>query len=193
MFFFFDVETNGLAKKMGGKFEDVSNWPRIVQISWAIFNNNGNCFYFKDNIIMAMDFKISDNSAKIHGISQEKSMNEGVGIGQVLREINLDLEKISIIVCHNIDFDLPTLYAEFFRNKIQTDILKKERFCTMKSPKIVSFCQKQNLYGSGYKWPSLSELHFKLFDTLFENSHNAKSDVNACARCYFELKKREII
>jgi DNA polymerase III epsilon subunit-like protein len=193
MFLFFDVETNGLPKVRSGNFEDIDNWPRIVQISWAIFNENGNRIYFKDYIIRAIDFKISNNSRKIHGISQEKSLNEGVGIGQVLEEINLDLIRISTIVCHNIDFDLPTLNAEFLRNKIQTDILSKERFCTMKSPKIVSFCQKPNPFGNGYKWPSLSELHLKLFDTLFEDSHNAKSDVDTCAKCYFELKRREII
>ena len=39
----------------------------------------------------------------------------------------------------------------------------------------------------------LNELHLQLFETEFTDSHNASADVEACARCYFELRKRGII
>lgn len=193
MFLFFDVETNGLPKIRNGALDDIDNWPRVVQISWAIFEETGQMIFFKNNIIQARDFTINADSTKIHGISQERSLNKGVSMRQVLSEINLDLEKISLIICHNIEFDIPTLYAEYLRNRIDTNLLTKKRFCTMKSPNIVGFCQKPSSTGSGYKWPSLSELHEKLFGIHFEDSHNAIADVNACARCFFELKKRGII
>jgi DNA polymerase-3 subunit epsilon len=54
------------------------------------------------------------------------------------------------------------------------------------------FCRMPGRYGS-YKWPRLSELHVKLFDTPFEGVHDAKEDVQACAKCFFELKKQGII
>ena len=48
-------------------------------------------------------------------------------------------------------------------------------------------------FNREYKWPNLTELHKKLFDCDFENAHDALSDVKACAKCFFELKKQEII
>jgi len=39
----------------------------------------------------------------------------------------------------------------------------------------------------------LSELHLKLFDTPFEGAHDAKEDVQACANCFFELRRRSIL
>ena len=39
------------------------------------------------------------------------------------------------------------------------------------------FCAIQGPYG--YKWPKLSELHFKLFRTHFEEAHNAAVDIAA--------------
>jgi len=45
----------------------------------------------------------------------------------------------------------------------------------------------------GYKWPSLSELYFILFDRDFEEAHDAVVDVKACAECFFRLKNEGII
>jgi DNA polymerase III subunit epsilon len=61
----------------------------------------------------------------------------------------------------------------------------KNRICTMKST--TNFCAINGPYG--YKWPKLSELHFKLFNTGFEEAHNAAVDINATARCFWELKR----
>ena len=54
-----------------------------------------------------------------------------------------------------------------------------------------NFCQIPGPYG--YKLPTLTELHQKLFDTLFNGTHDALCDVSACAKCFFELKKRGVL
>lgn len=193
MLLFFDVETNGLPKSLFATFDDIDNWPRIVQIAWMIFDEDGKKIKNKCFIIFPRDFTISDSSAAIHGITLERAEKEGILLNKVLDRFNVDLKKITKIIAHNIDFDLPTLNAEFMRNKIETDLLKKHRFCTMKSSEIVSFCQIPSTSGLGYKWPSLSELHKIVFNAPFNEAHNALADVEACAKCYFELKKRGII
>ena len=53
------------------------------------------------------------------------------------------------------------------------------------------YCKLPGNYG--YKWPKLSELHFKLFDDEFREAHNATVDIAACAKCFWELKRRGII
>ena len=53
------------------------------------------------------------------------------------------------------------------------------------------FCKIPGKYG--YKWPTLSELHLKLFDFDFEGAHDALLDVKACAKCLFELERKKVV
>ena len=53
------------------------------------------------------------------------------------------------------------------------------------------FCAIQGPYGN--KWPKLKELHEKLFGTGFDEVHNAALDIQATAKCFWELKRRGII
>ena len=34
---------------------------------------------------------------------------------------------------------------------------------------------------------------YSLYKTTFEGAHNAESDVEACAKCYFELIKNNVL
>jgi hypothetical protein len=82
---------------------------------------------------------------------------------------------------------------EFARCRLESGLGEKHGFCTMKTPQVVSWCKLSAKSGRGYKWPTLNELHLQLFQEEFTDSHNAGADVEACARCYFELRKRGII
>jgi DNA polymerase III subunit epsilon len=53
------------------------------------------------------------------------------------------------------------------------------------------FCTIRGPYG--FKWPKLSELHYKLFKTNFEEAHNAAADIQATAKCFWELKRIGVI
>jgi hypothetical protein len=41
----------------------------------------------------------------------------------------------------------------------------------------------------GFKYPNLNELHNFLFNTNFEEAHNAAADIHATAKCFWELKR----
>ena len=45
----------------------------------------------------------------------------------------------------------------------------------------------------GFKSPRLAELHQVLFGSGFDNAHNALADVEATARCFWDLKNRKVI
>ena len=62
----------------------------------------------------------------------------------------------------------------------------KPKLCTMKST--IKFVAAPASWG-GFKFPKLEELHMKLFNENFEGAHDAFNDLNATARCLFELKK----
>jgi DNA polymerase-3 subunit epsilon len=88
-----------------------------------------------------------------------------------------------------MDFDEKIVGAEFIRENISNRLFQTSRICTMKAS--TNFCKIPGPYG--YKWPTLSELHFSLFHTEFEDTHNAIVDVEVCAKCFFQLKKVGII
>ena len=93
------------------------------------------------------------------------------------------------LVAHNMQFDEKIVGAEFIRNNIKNSLPSKERICTMLKSK--EFCAIPGSYG--LKWPTLSELHTKLFGRDFDNAHDAYSDITATANCFWELKKLRII
>jgi len=190
MLLFIDTETTGLPKPAGTDFE---RWPRIVQLAWAVYDNDGSRDMVNSHIIYPTDFVIPHDAASIHGITTDRAKKEGTSLFKILPQLNRDIDQSSIIIAHNADFDLPVVNTEFMRCKIETSLLKKQKFCTMKTPKIVNWCKIPSPSGDRYKWPTLNQLHLVLFGTGFSGSHTAGADVKACAKCYFELKKRGII
>jgi DNA polymerase III epsilon subunit-like protein len=191
MLLFIDTETTGLPKYY--EIDPVKKWPRVVQIAWSLYDTDGNRAGHSSFIIYPVDFTIPADSARIHGITTERAKAEGTSLYKVLPQLNADVERATHVIAHNLDFDLPIVQTEFRRCEMATDLMKKEQCCTMKPPQIVSLCKLPSKSGRGFKWPTLNELHLRLFGTEFADSHNAGADVEACARCFFELKKQGII
>lgn len=88
-----------------------------------------------------------------------------------------------------MSFDEKIIGAEFIRCGMQNPLPSKQKICTMESA--TNFCAIQG--RSGYKWPKLSELYFRLFKTGFDEAHNAAVDIAATAKCFWELKRLGII
>ncbi|MCK9631038.1 MAG: 3'-5' exonuclease [Methanoregula sp.] len=193
MYLFVDTETTGLPKSFTAPLQEIDNWPRIVQLAWALHDDEGHSIDLKSDIIIPENFEIPEEAVKKHGITKEKALQVGIPIEHALKQLNKNIKKSSTIIAHNIDFDIPTINAEFCRSSIKTSLLEKSTFCTMKSKEIISFCKISKPYGSGYKWPSLPELHRKLYNKTFDGEHDASKDVEACAYCFFELKRRGVI
>jgi len=191
MLLFLDTETTGLPKYYATN--DTEKWPRIVQLAWSLYDREGNRESQNSFIIYPTDFTIPPDSARIHGITTERAKAEGVSLHKVLPLFNADVEKANIIIAHNADFDLPIIKTEFLRCRIATNLAKKQNFCTMKAPGIVSYCKIPNSSGTKNKWPKLTELHRHLFEAEFSGCHDASADVEACAKCYFELRMRGVI
>ena len=168
---------------------DGNNWPRLVQIAWIIFNENGERIRSKDYIIKPENFLIPEEASKIHGISTEKAMELGEDLLLVLNDLNNEINNSDILIAHNINFDSKIVGAEMIRKNLTTNLFAKRLVCTMEST--TSFCQIPGLYG--YKWPKLSELHIKLFNEDFQEAHNALADIEATAKCFWKLKELKLI
>ena len=191
---FFDTETTGTPRNYKAPVTDSSNWPRLVQLAWIMADKNGNVVKKKSVIIKPDGFSIPSDASAIHGITTERALREGKPLKEVLDEFTTDLSFASQIVGHNIDFDQHIVGAELYRlNMDYSALMYKSSTCTMKSS--TNYCAIPNPYShyGGYKWPSLSELYWKLFRHSFDDAHDALADITATKDCYYELKRRGVI
>lgn len=186
MYLFFDTETSGLPLNWKAPVTNLNNWPRLVQIAWQQIDEYGHLLQAEEFIIRPDGFVIPEEAARIHGISTERAMREGFELRTVMLEFASVIGRSEILVAHNLDFDEKIVGAEFIRTAIPHQMHYKQRFCTMKAS--TDICRLPGPYG--YKWPTLTELVQFLFQTNFEEAHQAGSDVAACVQCFFELKKR---
>lgn len=189
MYLFFDTETNGLPRNWKAPVSDLKNWPRMVQLAWLVFDEQGNEVHAADHIIKPDGFTIPGDLAKIHGITTKRAIAEGVPLNQVLDEFSAACNKAGVLVAHNLSFNEKIVGSELLRAGYKNILMRKKRVCTMESS--TNFCKIPGKYG--YKWPRLSELHQKLFGTDFEEAHNASADIAATARCFWELRKRGVV
>ena len=186
MFLIFDTETTGLPGDWNAPLTDVNNWPRCVQIAWQLHDKGGNCISHEDYLVTPDGYTIPYDSEKIHGISTALAKKEGIPLSEVLEKFRLILNQCEFVGGHNVKFDLNIMGAEFLRlgDHNPLDNLPVIDTCTEQT---ASLCQLAGGRGGKFKLPTLGELHFHLFNDHFEEAHNATADVEATARCFFEL------
>ena len=99
--------------------------------------------------------------------------------------------KATFIVGHNVEFDKKIVGAELVRLGMRDVLDTKISYCTMQAS--IDLCKIPSSYGYGYNFPKLQELYKKLFGTEFDDAHNAMSDIEATEKCFWELKKRNLL
>lgn len=191
MYLIFDTETTGLPRDYNAPVTDLDNWPRVVQLSWQLHAANGSLISAKDYIIKPEGFTIPFNAEKVHGISTERALAEGQPLHEVLTIFNQDLEKTKVVVGHNVDFDINITAAEFIRANLKSSLLDISKLDTKDAS--TDYCKIPGGRGGKYKWPTLSELHKRLFGVGFDEAHNSAFDVDATARCFFGLIKERVV
>ncbi len=178
-----------MPKRWDALASDLDNWPRLVQIAWVYFDDAGKEIARNSKIIKPEGFIIPDESSRIHGITTEIAERKGVLLEKTLKEFMEMINRSKFLIAHNMSFDEKIIEAEFIRKKIPKSLFQPKKICTKEIA--TEFCKIPGSYG--YKWPTLSELHIKLFDNDFQDAHNALVDVSICAKCFFELKKKGIV
>ena len=191
MFLIYDTETTGLPRNYEAPVSDLENWPRLVQLAWQLHDKTGTLIEAKNYIVKPDGFTIPYNSEKIHGISTEKAGKDGLDLKEVLKQFNAALKNADYVIGHNIDFDLNIVRAEFLRCGFPDGFEGRELICT--KTESVDYCALPGGRGGGYKWPKLGELYQALFDSAFEDAHNAGADVVATARSFLEMIRIGVI
>jgi DNA polymerase-3 subunit epsilon len=204
----FDTETTGLPKSKLISPDTLNLWPHIVQISFIIYDTDLNDIVEAKDFIINLKGKmdIPEESINIHGITNEVSHSKGVAIEDVLNELFYYLRNVDILVGHNVSFDINMVKIELLRiiylnknisSEEQTETKHNLHFitnytnisCTLQDSIDLCNIKAIDRYGKEYaKWPKLSELHQKLFDSVPNNLHNSFNDILATLRCFVKMK-----
>jgi len=187
-YLFFDTETTGLPTYRDASLNQIDDWPHLVQIAWALYDDT-TLREARSHIICPDGYEIPDEAASVHGITTEKAVEDGEAIEQVLGDFESAFIKTDYVVAHNMQFDANVVMAEYARMGKDRFLGGRGHICTMK--RSTRYCGIKRQWG--YKWPTLEELHQKLFGEGIDGAHDALVDVNACARCFFKLRQSGII
>ena len=188
----FDVETTGLPEKYAS-IRQTWNWPFIVQFSWMIYDSSKNKIScINDHIIqLPKKLKMEKDSIKIHGITNKRMREEGEDILTILNKFMKDVRQSTILVAHNLKFDLSMITVEQLRYGYKKTLIdsRKQKYCTMVNGKVRANLYYFNKYKEKMmlKPPKLIELHQKLFKSIPNNLHNSLIDIFVCFRCFAKL------
>jgi DNA polymerase III epsilon subunit-like protein len=216
----FDTETTGLPKTKLLNDESLALWPHVVQFSYIIYDTELQKIIKTVDFVIKIptNINISDEVSDIHGITNFISQNSQYKMENALILFSNDYLNygIDLIVGHNLSFDINMLKVELMReigqvinttNKRQfsqlldslNDMNQESQkspespnlYCTMHNSIELCNLKMKTKYGKEYlKFPKLSELHMKLFNSSPRNLHNSLNDVLICLRCYYMLEHK---
>ena len=189
MYLFFDVETNGKPRNWRAPANDTFNWPRMVQIAWLLYNEDRELIDQKEYTIKPEGFDIPYEMEKLHGVNPEEAREKGAVLKDVLIEFNALIDKAEYGIAHNLKLCGSVIGAEMYRKGISDRIPTLDGYCTMQES--THFCKLPGKEGR-FKWPSLMELHAKLFNARYQRE-SAINDVSVVALSFFKLVDIEAI
>ncbi|MCA1752279.1 MAG: DNA polymerase III subunit alpha [Flavobacteriales bacterium] len=185
MFIIFDTETTGFPKDYNAPITDSDNWPRMVQLAWQLHGADGQLISAQSHIVIPDGYTIPYNTVKVHGITTERAQADGIPLAEVLALFEADRARAKYAVGHNVEFDINVLGAENHRLGQPYPVAEMVKLDTKEIS--TDFCAIPGGRGGRFKWPTLTELHTKLFGEGFGDAHDAAYDVDATARCFFGL------
>lgn len=184
-FLFFDCETLGLPANYKASYEDVNNWPRVIELAWILTDESGSVLDRSTSLIKPDGWEISaDSFAASNGFKQEVNEADGVPLAYALENFLNAKMQADHLVAHNISFDHHVVWCEFIRAGM-TPRSGMNKICTM-----MRGTQTTKIPGTrGFKWPKLTELYAHFFGRELEGAHGATADVTACMECFFKLSE----
>jgi len=182
--FVFDLETTGLPPRgVSPSFHEKWENCRIVEIAWELYDREYNLVEQRSYLIKPIGFSIPESATKIHGISTNEAMHNGVDLSYVIQHFEMLLPHISCIVAHNISFDINVLLSEIYRMGLYDVAYMIQRIpqhCTM----LYKLKPKE-------KWPKLIEKYRAIFGKEPSGDlHRAGVDVRLCAQIFLHQIER---
>jgi DNA polymerase III epsilon subunit-like protein len=202
----FDTETTGFLPKVTPNNLNSHEMPRIIQLSYVLFDTCNYRIKKMGNYYIKLDegIQIPPFITEITGITQHTCDTRGRDITEALIDFYNTAIQADCIIAHNIAFDIRMIEFEIERNFAKLEpivpqilslfnpvflVVKNiDTFCTMKSSVHVCNIIKMDKNNRPYKkFPKLCELYLHLFKSVPQHLHNAIIDVIVCLRCFIKF------
>jgi DNA polymerase-3 subunit epsilon len=173
---YLDTETNGI-----GNFRPPTQ--RLIQLAWIY--KVPKTYFIKD---------VSEIAKKLpHEITIDQCAKEGVDFNIAFAEFYNDFINASLIVAHNLEFDIGIIKNELklrksgMYNTFKAHLKSKQFQCTMKDS--VQICKiKHNEHSTSFKFPKLTELYFHYYNSQPEvEPHDALNDCYILKMCHQKM------
>jgi len=119
MLYVVDTETNGLPSYFYPRVKNFKDWPRLVSLAYKL-EAEGETSEVEELIVKPEGFEITQQSSKIHGITQEAALRDGIPLKEALsRFFELIMKDEDPVLCaYNAEFDRGILASECYRNNL---------------------------------------------------------------------------
>lgn len=194
MLLFLDTETSGFYQAHLPL--DHPTQGRLVELAAILYSDQFEEIGRVHNIVKPNGFEISEQVARIHGITQERALEEGIELEDCLLKLTELIHKpahceegFSRVIAHNLRFDHAIIQSEYHRTSGAPSQLfgMLSPFCTMIAlTEIMKLPSKpgHGRTGRGYKWPKLGEAYQWAFGEELVGAHSALVDTEALVRLY---------
>ena len=190
MYLFFDVSAIGKPKSWKAPKNDPFSWPRMMHLSWLMYNKDRELIDSSDDIIKPEGWEIPPAAEKKHQVTHDEAVEKGVPLKEALQRFKAAIDKAEYVVAHNMKFSEAVVTCEFHRKSLSHNLENADKYCLMQE---ATWYTKLPSKTGGYKWPSLQEIHAKVFEARYSNANNALGDVAATTVCFFALLDLEAI
>ena len=198
----FDTETTGLLKQFSKpvskmSIEELKEEPFILQLAYVIAQIDTDTETYKVltefktyikpvSIVMSFDESMFGTDAtNVNGITFDMCMQSNYTMHAALMKMHDDCKQHSVttFIAHNAQFDYKMIKRECARNNVEDFMFNKQLICT----KILfkGFALANNIGAT-------LEAAYKFFNNgaMFENAHDAFSDVYGCLNVFINCCKR---
>jgi len=177
----FDTETTGLPRdKNMPAILLKENWPDIVSLSWRLYED-GALVSKRSFIVKPEGWTIPMESTKIHGITHDFALANGVALKDAMNTFCDHLAKATTVIAHNLAFDKQVILNALFWRLSVTRVAWSPLadICTgiLSTNELKLQFSGRNTYGN-YKMPSLKELYMNTFNREDPSgAHESSRDV----------------
>lgn len=127
---------------------------------------------------------MSDEVAKINGLTNEIMTEKGVPIAEALATYGKIIDDGYVIVAFNAQFDTKVMRGEMRRAGVDDRFERTPNICVMRASTDIVKAPKKS--GSGYKFPKLAEA-CKHFGIEQPQAHSAMADARSAFQIFMKL------
>lgn len=189
-FLLFDTSANGKPLSYAASSRDTSNWPRMFHLCWQLMNEKGQILESRNDLILPQDFSISAELEQRHKVTMTSLKETGVPIKESIEAFMEVMQKADMVFSHNLAFNQGVVTAEADRANVIEKFSSADAYCLMQET--TYYCAIRGKRGK-LKWPSLPELHKRIFNKSYNNPSHAEADVNALGRCFIVMYKTKVL